>query len=417
MAKLLGRLIRGLGWALLVMVTGFLLAKGITRRPFLDIGDVVPGVVFDFPVHLVFHAEAGGHRLVVAEKAGRVVWVRRDSTRIEGQVLDIRSKVYSAGDEEGLLSVAIDPRFPASPYLYVFYSAEHPKRSVVSRFRLGSDFVANPSSELKILEIPKKRNSHNGGLLAFDESGYLFVSVGDGESHELRDQMPLRRTWFSSILRLDVSHGSESAPYRVPSDNPFVGARDGSRPEIWAHGFRNPWRFSQDRATGSLIVADVGAGKRESIAQVKKGENHGWPIKEGDLCHSEKYGSCSSKELVPPLASVDHALSVSVTGAAIYRGKEVPSLAGRIIFADYIRGVFSFPYRPGTTTTRVRKDIFKWPTPRGPHAGKLYGVSSLIVGPDDEIYLVNARGTLGKIKELGWWKWLRGFLYEMVSFS
>ncbi|MBY0371146.1 PQQ-dependent sugar dehydrogenase [bacterium] len=409
-----------LGWTTLAALTVFLFARGFLRRPHIDIEDVAPGVTFDFPVHVAFLGQGTDFKFVIAERAGRVRWARPNSSRVEGEVLDLTSQVYSSGIEEGLLSLAFDPKFPSRPYLYVFYSLDAPKRSVVMRFTVNDRLVADPRSGLKILEIAKLQDSHNGGLLLFDRHGMLFVSVGDsgvGQTSEQGTQILQRKTRLGSILRIDVSNASAKRPYAIPPDNPYVNSEDGSLPEIWANGFRNPWRFSEDVLTDSLIVADVGAEAREEVTQVRRGEFHGWPLVEGEVCHQRSFGSCEQQNIVKPLASIPRNIAVSLTGAAIYRGNAVPALKGRVVLSDYIRGIFSFPYTPGSTVFEVRLDVYKWPTMRGPHVGALYATSSLTVGPDEEIYLVNARGTLRRIRTITAWKWLRGFLYEMLSFS
>lgn len=410
-------MLKALASTLTCLLCAFLLLKGYTRRPFLDIEDVVPGLVFDFPVHLQFLPGAP-EQLVITERAGRVIWVKRNSTAIEGEILNIEDRVYSAGPEEGLLSAVVDPQYPKRSFLYVFYSKDAPKRSIISRYALDQNLVADKRSEQVLLEVPKIRDTHNGGQLEFDRDGFLMASIGDSEaSEDLGEKMIQGKILLGSLIRIDVANSNQSKPFAIPPTNPFAQIKNGHPPEIWAWGFRNPWRYTYDPPTHSWIVADVGATLKEEISQVRVGENHGWPAIEGDVCHHRAYANCDPKTFTAPLASVSHNESVSVTGAAIYRGSTVPALKGRVVFSDYIRGIFSFEYQPGKVTTSVRRDIYKWPTPRGPHAGALYATSSLVIGPDQEIYLVNARGTIGKIRQIGWWKWLRGFLYEMLSFA
>ena len=172
-----------------------------------------------------------------------------------GILLDLTDAVYSAGWEEGLLSMAFDPDYVNNRYAYAFYSLDNPKRSRLSRFTVNLDNIAGRSSELTLLEIPKTSDSHNGGMLQFGTDGFLYISVSDGyQVDDAQDLSDLK----GGLLRLDTRNASEKAPYEIPPDNPFANNNEGIRPEILAWGFRNPWRFSIDALTGHIFVGDVG---------------------------------------------------------------------------------------------------------------------------------------------------------------
>ena len=176
-------------------------------------------------------------KFVVTEKAGRVKWFTEGALQSSGILLDLTDAVYSAGWEEGLLSMAFDPDYVNNRYAYVFYSLDNPKRSRLSRFTVNLDNIAGRSSELTLLEIPKTSDSHNGGMLQFGTDGFLYISVSDGyQVDDAQDLSDLK----GGLLRLDTRNASEKAPYEIPPDNPFANNNEGIRPEILASGFRNP---------------------------------------------------------------------------------------------------------------------------------------------------------------------------------
>jgi len=409
-----------LGWFFVFLLALLLLAKAWIHFPYVDIEEIAPGVLFDFPLHVEFLETADGQRILVSEKGGVVKSMAVDSASSFETVLDISDQVYWQGHEEGLLSSVVDPRFPERSYLYVFYSLDNPKSSRVSRFNLSSELIADKSSELVIIEIDKVRDTHNGGLLKFDRHGYLLVSVGDSEaSGEYGRQMQTRQTLLGTILRLDVSESSHDSPYLIPQDNPFIHLDDGSLPEIWAYGFRNPWRYTYNKSTDTILVADVGSDLRETVKHVEKGTNHGWPVVEGDVCRSDMigFGDCDDESIVQVLGAFPQTISRAPTGSVLYRGELAPSLRGRIIFSDYLRGVFSFaPSQTGEIVTSARSDMYKWPTTRGPNAGRVMRIASISEGPDHEIYVVNAHGIIGRLKELSFTRRIRGMFYGMLNF-
>ena len=299
--------------------------------------------------------QAGG-RLFVTEQTGRVrsFPVSPEAPeRSEADVfLDIRDRVSDAGNEEGLLGLAFDPDFDANGHFYVYYSAADPRRSVVSRFtEVSSAGVALPESELVVLEIPQPYKNHNGGQLAFGPDGMLYISLGDGGlGGDPQGNGQDLSTLLGSILRIDVSGlGPDAAPdnrYRVPPDNPFVGS-PGARGEIWAHGFRNPWRFSFDRRNGDLWTGDVGQSSYEEVDLVLRGGNYGWNTLEGGHCFSPRTGCDPSGTLLPV---VEYATDggCSVIGGYVYRGTEIPSLAGTYLYGDFCSGeVHGFRFENG----------------------------------------------------------------------
>ena len=233
--------------------------------------------------------------------------------------------------EEGLLGLAFSPNFQVDERVYVYYSATEPRRGVLSRFRV-IDGVLDTTSEDVLIEVPQPSGKHNGGQLAFGPDGYLYLGVGDGSSggDEEGNSQNLS-TLRGSIIRLDVS----GEGYRVPADNPFVDRPD-ARPEIYAFGLRNPWRFSFDRATGDLWAGDVGHDRWEEINRIVSGGNYGWNITEGFECFDSS--GCDTSEFEPPRAVYGHDEGCSVTGGYVYRGPSMPELNGWYVYADFCSG-------------------------------------------------------------------------------
>ena len=298
-----------------------------------------PNLTFQRLTNLV-QPDDGQDHIFVTEQPGRVRVFPNDQQASEAQIfLDIRNRVSEVDNEEGLLGLAFDPNYKSNGYFYVYYSAANPRRSVVSRFSVsGNDpNVADPDSEFIIMEIPQPYGNHNGGQIAFGPDGYLYVGLGDGGA----GGDPLGNgqntgTLLAAILRVDVGGVSDGDNYRIPPDNPFAGV-GGAREEIWAYGLRNPWRFSFDKATGLLWVADVGQDRWEEIDVVEKGLNYGWNIMEGRHCFSPSVG-CDMTGLELPLAEYDHSDGCSITGGYVFRGSGMTSLLGAYVYGDFCSG-------------------------------------------------------------------------------
>ena len=297
-----------------------------------------------------------GSRLFVTEQTGRVLSFPIGPEPPEADVfLDIRDRVSDAGNEEGLLGLAFDPEFDANGHFYVYYSAANPRRSVVSRFTAAATGtagpknagIAEPESEFVIMQVLQPYKNHNGGQLAFGPDGMLYISLGDGglggDPHG-NGQDP--STLLGSILRIDVSGVGPDQGYRVPPDNPFVGSPD-ARDEVWAYGFRNPWRFSFDRKNGDLWTGDVGQNSFEEVDLVQRGGNYGWNTLEGNHCFSPRTG-CDPSGTLLPVIEYGSDKGCSVIGGYVYRGTAVPSLAGTYLYGDFCSGeIHGFRFENG----------------------------------------------------------------------
>jgi glucose/arabinose dehydrogenase len=237
-----------------------------------------------------------------------------------------------------MLGMAFHPEFASNGLVFVSYTATDGD-VVVARYRAapGAPDRADPGSARTVIRIDHPGLTHNGGQLAFGADGMLYVSVGDGGSGgDLEGDAQSLRSLLGKILRLDVDARD---PYAIPAGNPFAG-RPGARPEIWALGLRNPWRFSFDPETDRLIVADVGQNAWEEVNVVPSrvgGFNFGWNVVEGTHCFGGT--PCDAAALTPPTLEYEHAPPcTSVIGGYVYRGARLPAHAGRYFFADYCLG-------------------------------------------------------------------------------
>lgn len=300
----------------------------------LELEQVVTGL--DGPVGIA-HAGDGSGRLFLVEKPGRIRVVQ-DGALLEAPFLDVSGQVVASGSEQGLLGLAFHPRYAQNGLFFVNYT-DREGDTVVARFATSDDpNRADAGSQTVVLRQAQPAGNHNGGHLAFGPDGYLYIGLGDGGGAGDRyGNGQNGQTLLGSMLRLDVDAGQ---PYGIPADNPFLG--DPSvRDEIWAIGLRNPWRYSFDRLTGDLYIADVGQNVYEEVdfqpASSKGGENYGWPIMEGYHCYPQGE-SCQQQGLVLPVYEYDHAQGCSVTGGYVYRGQAFPLLQGIYVFGDYCSG-------------------------------------------------------------------------------
>ena len=294
-------------------------------------------------------------RLFVALQPGQVVLFRNDrDVETAEMFLDISDRVDDRGQEEGLLGLAFDPGYVQNGYFYVYYSASDPKRSVVSRFTAGTDGnSASSETERVFLEVPQPFSNHNGGQIAFGPDGYLYVGLGDGGGGgDTQGSGQELGSLLGAILRIDVGTIDSIGSYSVPRDNPFVG-REGARPEIWAYGLRNPWRFSFDRATGDLWAADVGQNRFEEVDLILPGFNYGWNVMEGSRCFAT--ANCDQSGLELPVAEYGRDEGCSVTGGYVYRGARLPSLRGAYVYADFCSGrIWALRYDGSEVTEHMK---------------------------------------------------------------
>jgi glucose/arabinose dehydrogenase len=289
------------------------------------------GLAWSQPIDLAWLPDG---RALVAEQDGLVTLSTADGSQ-RATALDLRGAVLTAGSEEGLLSLALDPDFAINGHLWLYYSVQ-PRASRLSRFQF-SESAIDRTSELVILEVPQPFSNHNGGAVRFGPDGMLYLGLGDGGSANDPDGNGQNlRTLLGTILRLDVSRSSAQAPYAIPLDNPFRGVVN-IRGEIWAYGMRNPWRMAFDAGTGLLWVGDVGQGSYEEVDVTVSGGNYGWNATEGFECFPEGR-VCDANRFEPPFLVYGHDLGCAVIGGEVYRGVAIPSLVGAYVFGDLCSG-------------------------------------------------------------------------------
>lgn len=290
----------------------------------------------------------GSDRLFAVEKDGVIRVFLLGSEATDAPVfLDIQDRVTTSGDQ-GLQSVAFHPDFENNGYFYLHYSANNPLRSVIARYGVSQNdaTIGDPSSEVILLEVPQPATNHNGGKILFGPDGYLYIPFGDGgNQHDPDDNGQNLGTLLSSVLRIDVDNPSNGLAYGIPEDNPFAGNLEGFREEIYAYGFREPWRSSFG-PLGKFWVADVGQGNREEVNWVTLGGNHGWNVAEGSICHSPSAG-CDQSALTPPVWEYTHSEGSSITGGYVYTNVNDGCVAilDKYIYADYVsRAVWAITY-------------------------------------------------------------------------
>jgi glucose/arabinose dehydrogenase len=308
---------------------------------------------------------ADNSRWFLLEKSGKVYYFANDPMATEKSLfLDISDSRVDESFEGGLLGMAFDPGFAQNRFVYLSYTtSDDPKkdnsetlRSHISRFTVNQDNTRiDPESEVILLSIDQPWNNHNGGNILFGPDGLLYAGYGDGGAWgDQKNNAQNIDTLLGAMLRIDVSASANkdngAAKYVIPPDNPFAnstgcGDKRGC-PEIYAWGFRNPWRWSFDRVTGQLWVGDVGQGEWEEIDLVEKGKNYGWRCYEG--ANEYNFSECDkSTPYAIPVAVYKHmpfeqsrdGMAASVTGGYVYRGKAVPALEGAYLYADFVHGM------------------------------------------------------------------------------
>ncbi|HFE32643.1 MAG TPA: glucose dehydrogenase [Gammaproteobacteria bacterium] len=319
----------------------------------------------------------------VVEQAGRILRLL-DGQRA-AEFADIRRRVDNGPNEAGLLGMAFDPAFATNGRVYLSYTRSEANtfQSVISRF-LSRDggLTLDTDSEQILLTLDQPYSNHNGGQIAFGPDGYLYIGFGDGGSGGDPDGNGQDTdTLLGAMLRIDVSG---SSGYTIPADNPF--AQGGGRAEIYAWGLRNPWRWSFDRQSGDLWLADVGQNRWEEVNRIQLGGNYGWNIREGAHCSGTSV--CDSSGLIDPVAEYPNGSDCSVTGGYVYRGTAIADLNGVYLYGDYCSGKIwgLFPEGNGGFESRLLLDTS-------------LRISSFGEDSDGEVYVVHHRGGIYRIDE------------------
>lgn len=342
----------------------------------------------DRPLDL--QAAAGDRsRLFVVEQRGRIRILRGGSV-VGTPFLDITDRVGSGGSEQGLLGFAFHPRYGENGRFFANYT-DRSGDTHVAEFRATSNpDLADPGSERLLLRVDQPFANHNGGGLAFGPDGFLYIGLGDGGSggDPLGNGQNLAAP-LGKLLRIDVDHGD---PFAIPPDNPFL-SRPGAFPAIWAYGLRNPWRFAFDRATGDLLIADVGQDDWEEVdlgpASRHGGENYGWNVTEGGHCFAPRSG-CNTAGFTLPILEYDHGQGCSITGGVVYRGCRMPGYHGVYFYGDYCRGFV----RSLRVVSGVATELRDWTGTVGRGVNR---ISSFGTDADGEVYIVDHDGEIYQI--------------------
>ncbi|RMF84184.1 MAG: hypothetical protein D6744_03540 [Planctomycetota bacterium] len=372
---------------------------------------------FTAPVALAWPDDGSG-RIFIVSQIGLIHIIDANGALRSTPFLDLRDRIVELSesyDERGLLGLAFHPQYADNGRFFVYYTApasdavpaDSDSENHISEFRVSADpDIADASSERLLLRIAKPQATHNAGQLAFAPDGTLLIATGDGggvgdadAGHtpglgNAQDKSKL----LGKILRIDVD---SEEPYGIPPDNPLLDDPE-ARPEIWAYGLRNPFRFSIDAQPGGamrVFAGDVGQSLREEVNLVTAGGNYGWRVREGSLCFDPDAilsppDECAAtgadgEPLIDPIIEYSHAVGTSVIGGAVYRGEALPELRGKYIFGDFTSG---FLAADGLLFAATEQADGSWSTEQLAVQGRESGLGEYLyafgVGPDDEMYIL-----------------------------
>jgi uncharacterized repeat protein (TIGR03806 family) len=372
-------------------------------RPSQDVALATERVFPNLPAFaspiLMLQAPGDAGRWFIVEQGGTVrVFDNQPTVNTSRSFIDITSRVRSGG-EQGLLGMAFHPGFPTDPRAYLSYTnASSGLVSRISEFRTrDGGLTLDPSSEVVLLTVSQPETNHNGGNIAFGPDGFLYIGFGDGggggDQHGSIGNGQNLQTMLGKLLRIDVDGSTGGVPYRIPAGNPYAGSTlcnsgTGAQncPEIYAFGLRNPWRWSFDRGSGQLWLADVGQGAVEEVDRVVAGGNYGWRCFEGTRSYNTTCGPNAASSL-PPVAQYDHGVGQAITGGYVYRGSAIPALAGRYVFGDYVTG--RIWHIAGDTSPTLTVTT-------GFDSG--LQIAAFAEGSDGELYIVHYGGTLHRLR-------------------
>jgi len=361
---------RFLRLAALAVLAGAVVSGTALAQPAITLTPLNTGGFVNAPLHVATPDDGTGRLFVVSQEG--VIQIYANGSYLATPFLDITSLV-TYNDEQGLLSMDFHPNYATNGYFYVYYvdNLTTPGLVTIARYSVSAadPNVADPASAQIVLKIPNPfDDTHRGGRLEFGPDGYLYAGIGDsGGVGDPDNRAQNKGSLFGKLLRIDVDGTgaipcgqSTPMPYAIPPTNPFVGVQ-GACEEVWAYGFRNPWRFSFDRATNDLFIADVGEDSWEEVdfqpANDGGGENYGWRMMEADHCYNPPT-NCDDGSLTLPIMEYAHSATRCATiGGFRYRGTLIPDMVGMYIFGDLCSGeVFGATQSGSNWTFQVLKD-------------------------------------------------------------
>jgi uncharacterized repeat protein (TIGR03806 family) len=365
-----------------------------------------PNLTFSQPIAML-QAPGNSARWYVVQKTGSVrVFDNTPGASTTSEFINLASRLNSSPtsptDERGLLGIAFHPNFPTDPRVFFFYTGTDTALGLVDRvsqFTLAAGGTTlDPASELELFDVDDPESNHNGGNIAFGPDGFLYIGIGDGGSgndpHGAIGNGQNLQTLLGKMLRIDVSASNSTTTYAIPPSNPYAvnprcnvsGIGTANCPEIFAYGFRNPWRWSFDRGSGQLWLNDVGQGALEEVDLVTLGGNYGWRCLEGT---SNTGLACGPNPMpIAPIAQYDRSLGQSTTGGVVYRGSAIPNLHGRYVFGDFATGnLWSIARNTSPTLNLTAAQA----EPTG------LQIASFGQDTDGEVYIVHLGGTLHRL--------------------
>jgi glucose/arabinose dehydrogenase len=293
------------------------------------------------PTDIAFLPDSEDPVLVIAEREGRLVW-HRLSDGSTGTLLEI-TRIGSSYIEKGLVGFAFHPDFANQPMIYTYHlrASRDGGQSVISEWQVSGDSLETlkGGNQRVLFELDQPQEGHNGGQVAFGPDGYLYTAFGDGGYQNDPDNRSQDTSnYYGSMIRIDPANPADGRAYGIPADNPFLEGRH--LPEVWAYGFRNPWRFTFGPG-GQLIVADVGQSALEEIVLVAAGANYGWCIREGTIAHkkcAEHATGRTGADFAGPIYEYGRSEGGALIGGYFYSGKAIPELTGKYVFGDHFSG-------------------------------------------------------------------------------
>jgi len=325
-----------------LITTGLLLAGSALAEDTIKLTRVYENLETKFPIAVVIPQD-GTQREFLALQRGQILILPKDEKAAEAKTfLDLSTRGMEANNgkfEEGLNGLAFHPKYKDNGLFYLCYTQQKPKRLVISEMKVSADAdKADPSTERVLLEIPLINWNHHGGNILFGPDGYLYIGVGDTSKRNDEQRMAqLKAVMVGKVLRIDVDSREFHNAYGIPADNPFADGVD-ALPQIYAYGIRNPWGLHFDDK-GRFWLADVGQDLWEEINWIVKGGNYGWSFREGARPFPLRLDPVpEGAQLIDPIHEYHHGDGLSITGGIIYKGKDLPKLAGAYIYGDFVIG-------------------------------------------------------------------------------